>query len=260
MNLCLLPWQADSYPLDHQGIPQQRFKYINILSNPGLKVLCISVTPAVELVSLDQKQITIHHLLFLSAYSRPGHLLKTLRILFPEPLRLGYDTAHCRVCWCEDTLPAGTCRQWPPSGDRLPHLELCPVSLPCPCVCTRSISDLPCVPSTPYTSILSLLASISPSCNYLATWNVRLPISDPEACKHHCSMSETLKTVSVLGEEKKQPKQLQSLRALTRIWNFPKATPCPLALLRLRQLKSDYACPQIISDLLWLAMASLRWA
>ena len=111
MNLCLLPWQADSYPLDHQGIPQQRFKYINILSNPGLKVLCISVTPAVELVSLDQKQITIHHLLFLSAYSRPGHLLKTLRILFPEPLRLGYDTAHCRVCWCEDSLPAGTCRQ-----------------------------------------------------------------------------------------------------------------------------------------------------
>ena len=103
---------------------------INILSNPGLKVLCISVTPAVELVSLDQKQITIHHLLFLSAYSRPGNLLNTLSILFPEPLSLGYDTAHCRVCWCEDSLPAGTCMQWPPSGDRLPHLELCPSLCP----------------------------------------------------------------------------------------------------------------------------------
>ena len=148
----------------------------------------------------------VHYILFLSAYARSGNLLNTLSTVFPESIRLGYDSAHCHVCSCEDSLPAGTCRQWPASGDLLPLLKCCPSSLPWPCFRTRNISDLLCVPSTPSTSILSLWASISPSCNHSATRNVKLPICVPEACKHHCSVSETLNIISVLGKKGKAAK------------------------------------------------------
>ena len=55
-------------------------------------------------------------------------------------------------------------------------------------------------------SSLSLWASISPSCNHSATRNVKMPICVPEACKHHCPASETLKIISVLGEKEKAAK------------------------------------------------------
>ena len=36
------------------------------------------------------------------------------------------------VCWCEDILPAGKCRQRPPSSELPPHLKGRPSSLPSP--------------------------------------------------------------------------------------------------------------------------------
>ena len=36
-------------------------------SNPNSKLLCVSLNPAMELISLDQNELTIHKLAFLSA-------------------------------------------------------------------------------------------------------------------------------------------------------------------------------------------------
>ena len=126
-----LHWHVDSAPLDHQGNPQQLFKWHeHVIETQFKKSLCFYFS-AMKLISSDQNQFTIHNLVFLHAYTGPGNLLNTLIAVFPLPLILGHGRTHGLVCWCEDILPAGKCRQWPPRGELRPHLKGCPSSLPC---------------------------------------------------------------------------------------------------------------------------------
>ena len=232
---------------------------MNVLSNTGSKILgCL--LPGPQNWYLLTNLPCVHHLLFLSAWARPWNLVNTLSIMFPEPLSLGYDTAHCLVCWCEDSLLARACRQWPPRGDLLPHLDRCPCSLSCPstlphvsgqeaaltyCVSHRTLY----VPShSPglHLTFLQPLSHMGCKNAHLCSWNMQTPLAP--SLKHWKFL--------VCLEKKKEKKQLQSLIALTRICNFPKGRPRPPALLTLGQLSLYYACPQIISDHLWFTMAS----
>ena len=178
---------------------------MNVLSNTGSEILgCLLPQP--QNWYLLTNLPCVHHLLFLSAWARPGNLVNTLSIMFPEPLSLGYDTAHCLVCWCEDSLLARACRQWPPRGDLLPHLDRCPCSLSCPstlphvsgqeaaltyCVSHRTLY----VPSHSPGLHLTFLQPLS---------NMGCKNAHLCSCNTTCSISETLKFFSVLGKKKKK--------------------------------------------------------
>lgn len=132
-NLSPLYWHVDSSPRHHQGSSQQLFKQHVHIIETWFKMSLYFYFPAMKLISPGQNQFTIPNLVFLHDYVGPGNLLNTILIdMFSLPLSLGYDRAHGLVCWCEDILPAGKCRQWPPSGELRPHLKGRPSSLHCP--------------------------------------------------------------------------------------------------------------------------------
>ena len=106
-----LHWRVDSSPRHHQGSSQQFFKQHERIIETRFKMSLYFNFPGMILISPDQNQFTIHNLVFLHAYIGPGNLLNTLIAVFPLPISLGYDRAHGLVCWCEDILPAGKCRQ-----------------------------------------------------------------------------------------------------------------------------------------------------
>ena len=134
-----------------------------MLSNTGSKVLCVSVTPAMKLVSLDQNQPTLCSLPSVPYCPHQARqAFEHFKCCVPKPLSLGYDIAHCHVCWYEDSLLDGTCRQWPPRGDLLPHLALWPSSLLCP-------STLPHV-SRQEASLTYCMSPRHPLCPFSLSW------------------------------------------------------------------------------------------
>ena len=162
-------------------------------------------------------------------------------------LSVGVKTAYLLGRVGSDHLEVTSFRTWTAAPALCPARPLCPMCLDkkqrWPTVCHTALSM----------SLLILLASISPSCNPSATWDVKMPICVPVT-----PLAPSLKHWNFLVclEKKRKKKQLQSLIALTRICNFPKGRPRPPALLTLGQLSLYYACPQIISDHLWFTMAS----
>ena len=110
----------------------------------------------------------------------------------------------------------------------LPLLSVLPVcsAMPvhsAPCVLTRSSSDLLCVTLhslCPFS--LSWPPPHLPAVS--ATWNVKIPICVPGACKHHCSVSETLKIISALVKKEGSQSSFMS-GAMLRITDKMEAPP-----------------------------------
>ena len=99
-----------------------------------------------------------------------------------------------------------------------------------PCVWTWSNSDLLHIPSIPYTPILSLLVSITPSCNHSARWEEKPLSCVLETCKHQAECINT--HISLLEKEKiHELKQLYSLIAPDQVFaTCPRATVSPWVL------------------------------
>ena len=90
--------RQNSYSLDHRGSSWECFKTSWTCYQIQVLKFFVCLLPQPQNWFLLTNLPCVHHLLFLSAYARPGNLLNTLSIVFPEPLSLGYDTAHCCVC------------------------------------------------------------------------------------------------------------------------------------------------------------------
>ena len=88
-------------------------------------------------------------------------------------LSVGVKTAYLLGRVGSDHLEVTSFRTWTAAPALCPARPLCPMCLDkkqlSPTVCHTALS----------TSLLILLASISPSCNLSATWDVKMPICVP---------------------------------------------------------------------------------